>query len=197
MGRLGKYLFPVILAAATAAYGQSLQDVARKERARREKIDAAKSITNSDTAKYKDSAITTLNVPSSADSVKKDGSESATQAKSGPSANESAAGKDEPVDLEGRPESFWRQAFGDARKNVKELENGATALTLKLNDLQNQFYREANGFKQQELQREIQKTFYEQDKNKQELAKAKDQLQDLEKEARKSGALPGWITPRP
>jgi hypothetical protein len=76
---------------------------------------------------------------------------------------------------------------------VKELENEGNVIILKINDLQNRFYRESDGYKQQEIQRELQKAFYEQDLNKQNLAQAKDALTDLEKEARKSGALPGWI----
>jgi hypothetical protein len=68
---------------------------------------------------------------------------------------------------------------------------------LKANDLQNRFYKESSGFKQQDIQREIQKTLYEQDQNKANLAKAKEELADLEKEARKSGALPGWMNPKP
>jgi hypothetical protein len=100
---------------------------------------------------------------------------------------------DEPVDFQGRPESFWKQAFADARRKVSELENEANVIILKLNDLQNRFYRESDGYRQQEIQREMQKTFYLQDLNKENLAKAKDALVDLEKEARKSGALPGWI----
>jgi hypothetical protein len=97
------------------------------------------------------------------------------------------------VDFEGRPESFWRSSFADARKKVQDLENEANVIVLRIADLQNRFYREDDGFKQQTIQREMQKGFYEQDLNKQNLAKARDALQALEKEARKSGALPGWI----
>jgi predicted nucleic acid-binding Zn-ribbon protein len=100
---------------------------------------------------------------------------------------------DEPVDFQGRPESYWRRTMADARQKVKDLENEANAIVLKIADLQTQFYREDDGFKREGIQRGIQKSFYEQDKNKEELAKAKDILQDLEKEARKSGALPGWL----
>jgi hypothetical protein len=42
----------------------------------------------------------------------------------------------------------------------------------------------------------MQKGYYERDKNKEDLAKARDMLQDLEKEAKKSGALPGWLGPK-
>ena len=70
--------------------------------------------------------------------------------------------------------------MADARKRVKDLENESNVLVLKLNDLQNRFYKESDGFKQQEIQREIQKTLYEQDLNKENLAKAKTDVVDLE-----------------
>jgi hypothetical protein len=184
-----------LLLAASAAYSQSLADLAKKEKERREKITSdSKVITNSDTAKYRAGPVTT-EAPVAAASGQK-----AEPGNTGPEGDAASkppkAESDEPVDFQGRPESFWRQTMADARQQVKNLENEANVLTLRIADLQNQFYREANGFRQQEIQREIQKSFYEQDKNKEELAKARDQLQDLEKEARKSGALPGWLTPK-
>ncbi len=179
---------------AAAACSQSLADLARKEKERREQIRTdGKAITNIEAAKYKASPGTTVTPVTPAPAAQKPTAESA-EGEGAPKAVK--ADPDEPVDFQGRPESYWRQTMADARQRVKDLENEGNVLTLKIADLQNQFYREANGFKQQDIQREIQKTFYEQDKNKEELAKAKDQLQDLEKEARKSGALPGWLTPK-
>ena len=102
---------------------------------------------------------------------------------------------EEPVDLNGKTESYWRKTMTDARQDVKKYEDEATALELKLNKLQDQFYKEDDGFRRETVQREIQKTYYEQDLNKENLAKARVTLQDLEKEAHKSGALPGWIEP--
>ena len=167
---------------------QSLAELAKKEKERREKLAAGKPITNEDTAKYSN----TTAAPSPADAEKK----TVEQGEAPPKNEKSDATvkSDEPVDFQGRTEGFWRQTFADARQKVKSLEDEANVLVLKMNDLYNQFYREANGFKQQSIQREIQKTIYEQDRNKEELKKAKDSLQDLEKEARKSGALPGWLT---
>ena len=86
--------------------------------------------------------------------------------------------------------------MSDARQKVKELKNEANALTLKLAGLQTRFYRESDGFKQQQIQREIQKTIYEQDVNQENLARAQTRLRELDTEARKSGALPGWLTAR-
>jgi hypothetical protein len=178
-----------LLIAATAANAQSLADLAKKEQERRAKIKAEdKVITNNDTGKYKGGAVTTGGITSGS-AAEKTGSDTDTAAKS------SKASSDEPLDYQGRPESFWRQTMADARKLVKDLENEADLLVLKLNDLQNRFYRESSGFEQQNIQREIQKSLYEQDMTKEKLAKAKSQLADLEKEARKSGALPGWFNP--
>jgi len=172
------------------AQPQSLGELARKEKERRAKVTAAgKPITNDDTGRFRSTSVAPATKPAAPDAEKKNAEEAVAQ----PTA-ETAPKSDEPVDLQGRPESFWRQAFSDARQKVKELDDEANVLILKLNDLQNQFYREANGFRQQEIQKEIQKTLYEQDKNKEELQKAKDALSDLEKEARKSGALPGWFS---
>lgn len=173
-------------AATFPAYGQSLGELARKEKERREKIKTEiKVITNTEAAKYRSS-------PTTVSSQAAEATEKAATEKP-ESGGFRTAGSDEPTDFQGRPESYWRQTMADARKKVQELENLANVLILRINDLQNQFYRESDGFKQQAIQREIQKSFYEQDKNKEDLANAKAMLQDLEKEGRKSGALPGWL----
>jgi hypothetical protein len=178
---------------AIAADSQSLADLAKTEQERRAKIKAeTKVITNDDSEKYKAGPVTTGTLPSEPPAEKTGAEKSGSEANA--SAKGTAASPDEPVDLQGRPESFWRQTMADARAQVKDLENQTNILVLKLNDLRNRFYSEDNGFKQQEIQTEIYKTLYEQDLVKDRLAKAKDQLDDLEKEARKSGALPGWIS---
>lgn len=178
---------------AGAAFPQSLADLAKKEKERRAKLKTAtKVITNEDTAKYKSGAVTTGSAPSAEKTEAAASTEEGASPQAGKPAPAEADASEEPRDFEGRTESYWRQTFSDARSKVKELENKADVLTLKITDLQNQFYREDDGFKQQEIQREIQKAFYEQDLNKENLEKAKQDLVDLEREARKSGALPGW-----
>ncbi|MBP1596074.1 MAG: hypothetical protein H6Q05_1451 [Acidobacteria bacterium] len=179
----------LLASVSSPAYSQSLADLAKKEKERRQAVKTdVKVITNEQTGKYAGAPVTTTTRTAEANATDKTaaGTEGAAAAKEKPAV-------DEPVDFQGRPESFWRQTFADARQKVQELENQANVLILKRNDLQNRFYREDSGYKQQEIQREIQKTIYEQDLNKEELAKAKASLADLEVEARKSGALPGWI----
>jgi hypothetical protein len=178
---------------ASAAYSQSLSDLADKEKARREAIKGnSKVITNEGTTKYSGGAVTT-GEPTSPPASKSDSEKQGVEAS--PQTHADKTDPDEPVDFQGRPESYWRKTMAEARQAVKDLENESNVIILKLNSLQDQFYKMDDGFKRETIQRDIQKTFYEQDLNKENLAKAKNALQDLENEARKSGALPGWLTP--
>jgi hypothetical protein len=187
------FIAVAVFAASAIAQSQSLGDLAKKEKERRKQVAAdVKVITNLDTAKYRAGAISTTTLPAPP------AQKPEVEASASPAANTEGsrkADKDEPRDMQGRTESWWRQTMSDARQKIKELENAANVITLRISDLQTQFYREANGFRQQDIQRDIQKSFYEQDLTKENLAKAKRELEDLEKEARKSGALPGWLGP--
>ena len=175
----------------SVAYSQSLADLAKKEKLRRDKITNARVITAEEAAKY----ITKPKAPqpvSDQPTAKEDSEETGSEIAI--KAQPEKTDPDEPLDFFGRPESYWRKTMSEARQSVKDLENEKNVLILKQNRLENEFYREDNGFKREGIQREIQKTFYEQDLNRENLRKARDALEDLEKEARKSGALPGWIS---
>jgi hypothetical protein len=180
----------ILLLSVSIGFPQSLGDLARKERERREKIkNESKPITNTDAPKYKGGAVTTASSPPGVPlPVDKNPKPAGTEA--------GGTGHDEPTDLLGRPESYWRRTMSDARQKVKDLENEANVLTLKLSGLRTRFYAESDGFKQQQVQREIQKTIYEQDVNKESLVRAQTRLHELDTEARKSGALPGWLMAR-
>ncbi len=164
----------LLLMPASISHSQSLADLAEKEKERRSRISNARVITAEEAAKY---------VTGQAEETER---ETTVQTEK--------TDPDEPVDFHGRPESYWRKIMSEARQKVKNLENEKTVLILKQNRLENEFHREDNGFKREKIQREIQKTYYEQDLNSENLEKAKTELEDLEKEARKSGALPGWIS---
>lgn len=196
MRKLTAFLsFLFLLAFAGTAYSQSLAELAKKEKERRQQVKAGeKVITNQDAARFSSGHGSTTTKPPETVSPKTDAEKEGAADAAGKVAKPAS---DEPTDFQGRTESFWRQTLSDARRKVKELENEANVITLKIADLQNQFYREADGFRQQTIQRDINKSFYEQDLNKQKLAAAKSDLDDLLKEARKSGALPGWLDDRP
>jgi hypothetical protein len=183
-----------LIAFVSVSYAQqSLADLAKQEKERREEIKNNRVITNEEAASYVKEAHASPALPeqsSGAAHPDKRGSEAANK----PQTDNPEA--DEPTDFEGRPESFWRTTMAEARQKVKDLTNEANVIVLKIADQRNEFYRMDSGFKQRgDLQREIQKSYYEQDLNKENLEKAKLELQDLENEARKSGAPPGWLAP--
>ena len=181
----------ICIAIAATGYAQSLADMANKEKERRKKIEQTPEvITNDRISEYAGGSVSTVK-PIALPSAKTDSKESEGDGET--SGKGEKVDPNEPVDFQGRPESYWRETMSSARKKVKDLEDEANILTLRLNDLQTQYYNAGDGFKQESVQREIQKTYYEQDLNKENLAKAKDELEDLEKDARKSGALPGWL----
>jgi len=200
MKKLAAFSVVALLAAAflaafaSMAHAQSLGDLANKEKERRTAVKNDRVITEDEASKYRSAS-------EPAKEPEKTAAQSASEKTDGEAAGavsskEKAAESDEPVDFQGRTESYWRKTMSEARQNVKNLENESNVLALKLNSLQDLFYKEADGYRRETVQREIQKTYYEQDLNKQKLEKAKTTLQELENEARKSGALPGWIEGR-
>jgi hypothetical protein len=182
-----------LLLMAASVFGQSLADIAKKEKERRAAIKSeSKVINNSNKDEHAIGPVTTFS-GAPGNSVEAQPAKEGAEAEKEPAA---AANPDEPVDFAGRPESFWRQTMTDAKQRVATLEDEARVLTLKLADLQNKFYSEASGYRQQDIQREIQKTYYEQDLNQKNLEEARKSLEDLQNEARKDGALPGWLNPK-
>lgn len=190
----------LFIAFVSTAFSQSLADIANKEKERRQGVKNDKVITDEEAAKY-NSQTKPAPTPAADQPAAKADSENKEAGAEGQAAGDTAdkAGKpanDEATDYQGRPESFWRKTVADARQKVKDLETETNVLQLKRNQLQNDFYAVDSGFQQEEYQRQIQKCIYEQDQNKEKLEQAKKELQDLLKEARSSGALPGWIEGR-
>jgi hypothetical protein len=174
----------------SAAYSQSLGDLADKEKNRREEIKGEVKVIVMD-RQSPDQQPESAPAPSPSNAAAKPETEKKEEV-----ANQTPSAKsdpDEPVDFQGRPESFWRKTMAEARQKVKDLEDESKVLALEMAALQTKFYNIDDGFARETVQRDIQKMTYEQDLNKANLEKAKTELQDLEKEARKSGALPGWV----
>jgi hypothetical protein len=174
------------------AYSQSLSDLANKEKDRREGVKGEVKVIINEQPVQKDENTESLK-PDAVAKIEGDKKEDASAENQSKAAKGAKTDPDEPVDFQGRPESFWRKAMADARNKLKDLEDESKILTLKMADLQTKFYNIDDGFARESVQKEIQKTIYEQDLNKTNLEKAVSELSDLEKEARKSGALPGWL----
>ena len=191
--RKSMLLLTIVLVAGLmpVAYPQSLADLAKKEQERRRAITNVRVITVEEAERF----ITEPAVTAPADDRPGSREYSEETANEVETRDQKEKAK-EPMDFWGRPESYWRKTMSGARQRVKDLENKRNVLILKQNRLQNDFYREDDGFKREKIQREIQKMLYEQDLNTENLKKAEDALDDLKKEGRKSGALPGWLSGR-
>jgi hypothetical protein len=172
---------------ASMIYPQSLADLAEKEKARREQVQSDIKIMISNNPAPSPETPQTAGAKSEPEKEKKEEKAAAKPSQA------DQTDPDEPVDLNGKPESYWRKTMAEARKKVADLEEEANNLAQKRTDLQTQFTNMDDGFARESVQREIQKNIYQQDLNKANLEKAKAALQDLEKEARASGALPGWV----
>ena len=134
----------------SSAYAQSLGELAKKEKERREKItDESKVLTNDDLSKFKNAPVATGVLPPRPAEQKPAKSAAAGAAKEN---------SDEPVDLQGRPESFWRQTLGEARQRLTELENELAVSVLRVNELRRRFFSTDDGFRRQAVQWELQKT---------------------------------------
>jgi hypothetical protein len=193
-----------LFAMGAIVQAQSLADIAEKEKQRREEIkQVPEEITNTDVKEFTGGSISTDSSSSepaqSASKNEGEAGEGDKSAENDKGEDEKAsdqtkkADSDEPVDLQGRTESYWKETMAAAEKKVKDLEDEANVLTLKQNGLEDQFYNDDDGFDRDKVQREIQKTYYLQDANKENLEKAKKELEDLREDGRKNGALPGWL----
>ena len=142
----------------SSAYAQSLGELAKKEKERREKVtDESKVVTNDDLSKFKNAPVATGVLPPRPAEQKPAKEMTGVEAKSA-AAGAASKNPDEPVDLQGRPESFWRQTLGEARQRVTELENEHAVLVLRINELRRRFFSTDDGFRRQAVQWELQKT---------------------------------------
>jgi hypothetical protein len=149
--------------------GQSIADVARKERERQKQVQSKVTVT---------SRATTTGAASTP----------ATAAVSAP------AGKGvEVTDNKGRDEKYWRTAFQKAREDAKRADDRVLALELKLKDLNMQFLNRSDIYnKENQLGPLITTAQKDLDQARITAAQAKQQISDLEEELRRSGGLAGW-----
>jgi len=172
---------------APAAGGDSpLMQAAKKERERREKLKASekqpKSFTNQDIEDFK--------------AKNKDAD------KSGEVEGEDATGEDTSATTEetttstpgAQDEQKWRDKSHDANERVKDAEDKIQKLQTDVNALTQAFYAESDGVAQRgQIEDQRNTRLNELEAAKKELENAKQAQEDLQDEARKEGALPGWI----
>ena len=180
--RLGLVL--LFFSCAALAFGSEVADMAKKERERRHKISTpAKVFTNKDIAdfkaKNKDSDTSSDEAVSSEESSSDEG-EASTEDYGTPGDNS-------------RDENYWRNRFKEATNNVGTLQAKADQLQKTINGLLLNVsnYEATAAGPQLNAQLGDMKNQLEQVNN--ELSTAKKALDDLQDEARKAGADPGWV----
>lgn len=94
---------------------------------------------------------------------------------------------------EKKDEAYWRNLKKELEEKYRKAQEYADLLQTKLNSLWMDFYALDDPYQREQVQFRIQETTEKLEKAKDDLAKAKKELDELPEKARKAGALPGWI----
>jgi len=98
-----------------------------------------------------------------------------------------------PVDNKGRNEQYWRAAFQKARDEQKRSDERVQLLELKIKELNTQLLRQSDIYnRENRLGSEITEAQKQLEDARKESEQARQKINDLEDELRKSGGLPGW-----
>lgn len=176
----------VISPRPVAAQSQpSLAEIARKEAERRKTVkDSKKVITTKD---MPESARKAAPTPPSAESGGAAQQAGADQKLPAAAASGSAAGSQ-------NDEAAWRGRISQAREALRRNEVFLQALQTRVNALDNDFRNGAGSFTQQaQVNADRQKALQELESVKNDVARSKKLIADIEEEARKAGVPPGWL----
>ena len=181
-----KTIFALFLVLITSlvclpSYAQSLADLARQEKEKREKQKAdAKVFTNADLEKYGPSIPTEQNpgTPGSEEVT----STTTTSRPSGPETSEMSS-----------QERMWSKRFIEAKAKLQTAKDQQTMLQAKLNDFNLRLMQQSDVYDREHLYAPLISQTQEQlAKCKEEVATAEKALEDLREELRKSGKPVAW-----
>jgi len=114
------------------------------------------------------------------------------QGMAGPAPEDTTAGN--VVDNAGRDKAYWQSAMQEARQAVTTAQERVNTLQTDINRLQNDFYsRDDPAYRDGVIKPALDQALADIEKAKRDVETAKKRLTDLSEEARKSGALPGWL----
>ena len=164
------------------AADSELVKAAKKEKERRAKVEAKKTLTNQDIdeIRKKQLGIEAAAAPDS---------ETADETK------EAKEGKTEKKEVDPtQTEEYWRTRKQETDQKLEEAQSKVQQLQNEINNLTTAFYAESDGVAQRPLiETERIERIKELEQAKQELENARQAAEGLEDEARKAGALPGWV----
>jgi len=166
-----------------------LAEVARQEAERRK------------AAKGTQKVITTKDLPESARRAPAPAAPAGTQAAPGAAGGDQAAAPDaKPAgDAAAAPktstqdEATWRGRIQQVREGVRRNEAFAEALQSRINALTGDFASRDNPVQRAKIGEDRQKALAELDRVRKDIQQGKQQIADIEEEARKAGVPPGWL----
>jgi hypothetical protein len=164
---------------ASLAQNPPLAEVARKEQERRKTVKASgKVLTN------KDLPPVTAPAPAPAPPA-------ATAASETTPAEPKAAEAQKRVPE--RDSAWWKARITDAGEALRRNEVFLEALQSRVNALSADFAGRDDPYQRARIGEERQKALVEMERVKAEIGQAKQQIEDIEEEARKAGVPPGWL----
>jgi len=152
---------------------------ARKERERRAKLKTGRVFTNKDVQEFAAKHPTPV----------KEGMEPETQP-----VEETESGEIEDVNKElAESEAYWRKRYKEVARRVQASEKDIAEIQKEVDDLTRAFYALNDVEQRGVIQYQRTQRINDLQQAKRELEDARIALDDLEEEARKAGALPGWL----
>ena len=98
-----------------------------------------------------------------------------------------------PVDTQGRDEKYWRDAFQNARNEMRRAEDRVQVLEARVKELNTQFLNRSDIYnRENRIGPELTATQKDLDTAKKDAEQARNKVANLEEELQRSGGLPGW-----
>lgn len=170
---------------ALNCFGQSVADIARRERERQK---ATKSRVTIIAGRAVSGTLAQAPTPAAAAA-----NTSASTAPAPALVITPAVKPVEPRDKNGRDEKYWRDTFQKARADARRADDAVTLLDLRVRDLNVQYLRQGDVYNRENLiGSEINSAQKELEDARKQADQAKQRLIDLEDELRKAGGPPGW-----
>ena len=164
-----------VFTAPAVAQTPPLAEVARKEQERRKtQKPAAKVYTKKDLPESAQTAPPPAALPT-------------------PAAAQTPAQTEQKRESDGKDETWWRNRIAAAREELRRNEVFAEALQSRINALSADFVNRDDPFQRAKVGQDRDKAIAELARVKDEIARGKKQIEDIEEEARKAGVPPGWL----
>ena len=174
-------------------FSQDLAELAKKEKERREKLKDKKGIVITNVELAKSTKQTAISIATS------DLLENETGTVEGLPEDETSLSEDILSDQGATPEpeenreEYYRRRKTELENNWKKAKEYADLLMLKMNGLWQEYYSMDDMTSRDKVQMDISETYLQLQKSRQEEAQAKEELDNFIEQARKEGALPGWL----